>query len=263
MFREAGLDPDRPPRSIAELEEFNLKLVKHRPDGRLDKIGFLPEEPFWWDSMWGFWFGAKLWDGHHQVTANSPENVAAYRWVQTYPERFGADNLLTMRDGFGNFASPQSPFLCGRLAMELQGVWIYNYIKTYAPPDFEWGVAPFPTSDPDKLPGFGLVETDVLVVPNGAKHPQESFEFIRYVNSRKPMEKLCLGQLKFSPLRECSPDFLANHPNPHIKEFLALAQSPERAFRAATGHLDRIRQRHAQHRQPGLVGQGRSCRGPG
>ena len=230
LFREAGLDPDRPPQSIAQLEEFNLKLAKHRPDGRLDRIGFLPEEPGWWNAMWGYWYGADLWDGQSRVRLDSPENIAAYRWIQSYPERFGADNLLAFKDGFGNFASPQNAFLSGRLAMEIQGVWIYNYIKTYAAPDFEWGVAPFPSADPARLPGFGLLETDALVVPAGAKHPHESFEFIRYVNSQKVMEKLCLAQLKFSPLRVCSPDFVSKHPNPHIKEFIALAADPHARY---------------------------------
>ncbi len=227
MFRAAGLDPARPPRSIAELEEDNAKLARYRPDGRLESIGFLPEEPGWWNSMWGYWFGADLWDGKDRITIDSPGNVAAYRWVQSYPERFGADNLLAFRDGFGNFASPQNPFLSGRVAMEMQGVWIYNFIKTYAPADFEWGVAPFPSSDPEHAPAHGLVETDMLVIPAGAKHPHEAFDFLRYVNSQGPMEKLCLGQLKFSPLRECSADFLARHPNPYIKDFLALAKSPD------------------------------------
>ena len=213
LFRQAGLDPEKPPRSIAELEADNKKLAHYRPDGRLQSIGFLPEEPGWWNAMWGYWFGAKLWNGKSKITLDSPENLDAYRWVQSYPERFGADNLLAFRDGFGNFASPQNPFLTGRVAMELQGVWIYNFIKTYAPPDFEWGVAPFPSVDPERLPDVSLVETDLLVIPAGAKHPREAFEFMRYVNEQGPMEKLCLGQIKFSPLVDCSPDFLAHHPH--------------------------------------------------
>ena len=230
LFRAAGLDPERPPSSIAELEEFNLKLAKYRPDGRLEQIGFLPEEPGWWNSMWGFWFGGALWNGEKTMTANSPGNLAAYEWVESYPKRFGADNLLAFRDGFGNFASPQNPFLSGRVAMELQGVWIYKFIKTYAAADFEWGVAPLPTSDPEHLKDVTIVESDVLVIPAGAKHPKEAFEFLKYVNSQKPMEKLCLGQLKFSPLREFTPGFLENHPNPYIKDFLNLAKSPNAKY---------------------------------
>ena len=226
MFREAGLDPDKPPRSIAELEAFNEKLTRRSPSGRLETIGHLPEEPGWWSGLWGYWYGGSLWDGVSKITANSPENLAAYRWVQSYPERFGPDALLAMRDGFGNFASPQNPFFNGRVAMVLQGPWIYNFIKNYAPPDFEWGVAPFPSDDPEKLKNVTIAECDVLVIPAGAKHPREAFEFLRYVNSPGPMEKLCLGQRKFSPLRECSDEFFEKHPNPFIRTFLELAKSP-------------------------------------
>lgn len=226
LFRKAGLDPDRPPASIAELEQFNQKLAIRRPDGGLESIGFMPGDPPWWDSVWGYWFGASLWDGASRITADSPENIAAYRWIESYPQRFGAHNLAAFRDGFGAFASPANPFLCGRVAMVMQGVWIYEFIKKYAPAGFEWGAAPFPSADPARLPNVTLVESDELVIPHGARHPREAFDFIRYVNSQGPMEKLCLAQLKFPPLRDCSPEFLKNHPNPYISTFIALAKSP-------------------------------------
>lgn len=226
LFRAAGLDPERPPKSIAELDEYAQKLVKYRPDGGLESIGFIPGEPNWFDSMWGCWFGGELWDGEKTITADAPKVLAAYQWVESYPKRYGASQLLSFRDGFGNFASPQNAFFTGRVAMVLQGVWIHNFIKNYAPPDFEWGAAPFPTADPEKLPNVTIAGCDVLVIPAGASHPKEAFEFISYVNSQKVMEKLCMGQLKFTPLRDCSPEFLANHPNPYIKVFADLAKSP-------------------------------------
>ena len=226
MFREVGLDPERPPRSIAELEEFNAKLTRYRPDGRLQQMGFLPQTPAETGILWAYWFGARYWDGGSRMTLDGPENIAAERWLQSYPDRFGADNLLAFQDGFGNFASPQAPFFAGRTAMELQGVWSYNFIKVYAPADFEWGVAAFPSVDPERLPNVTTVECDVLAIPRGAKHPREAFEFLRYVNSQGPMEKLCMGQLKFSPLRKSSPDFVARHPNPYLAQYVALAKSP-------------------------------------
>ena len=226
LFREAGLDPNQPPRSIKELEEFNKKLEKRRPDGRLETIGFLPLEPDWYSTMYGFWFGGNLWDGKNSIAANSPENIAAYQWVESYPQRYGKDNLLAFRDGFGNFDSPENPFISGRVAMELQGAWIYTYIQEYAPPGFEWGVAAFPSNDPEHLKDVAIVESDVIAIPAGAKHPKEAFEFLRYLNTQKPMEKLCMGKLQFSPLKDCSPEFLRDHPNPYIKVFLDLAKSP-------------------------------------
>jgi len=180
--------------------------------------------------MWGYWFGGELWDGESALTANSPQNLAASEWMQSYPRRFGVDNILSFRDAFGNFASPQNAFFTERVAMVLQGVWMYNFIQNYAPPGFEWGVAPFPSIDPETLAAVTIVECDALVIPSGAPHPKEAFEFIRYVNSQGPMEKLCLGQRKFSPLRETSPAFIANHPNPYIEQFIELARSPDAKF---------------------------------
>lgn len=230
LFREAGLDPEKPPRSIAELEELNEKLLQRRSDGSIKVIGHLPLEPGWWATMWGYWFGGALWDGKNAITANSPENLAAYEWMQSYPKRFGVENILSFRDAFGNFASPQNAFFTERVAMVLQGVWMYNFIQNYAPPGFEWGVAPFSSVDPVTLQDVTIVECDALVIPSGARHPKEAFEFIRYVNSQGPMEKLCLGQRKFSPLRETSAEFIANHPNPYIEEFIALARSPNARY---------------------------------
>ena len=91
-------------------------------------------------------------------------------------------------------------------------------------------MAAFPSAEGDRLKDVTLVETDALVIPAGAKHPDEAFEFIRYVSSQKPMEKLCLGQRKFSPLRECSAEFFRRHPNPYIARFLELAKSPNAHF---------------------------------
>lgn len=224
MFREAGLDPEQPPRSLAEFEQFNEKLARRRPNGSLEAIGHLPLG--WWDELWGAWFGGKLWDGDRKITTASPENLAAYRWVESYPRRFGAHELAAFRDGLGNFASPQNPFFTGRVAMVLQGVWIYTFIKNYAPADFEWGVAAFPSADPERLRDVTVVESDAFVIPAGAKHPKEAFEFIRYLNSQGPMEKLCLGQRKFTPLRAVSAEFLHRHPNPYIAKFIELARSP-------------------------------------
>jgi ABC-type glycerol-3-phosphate transport system substrate-binding protein len=63
IFRENGLDPDRPPASIRELEQINDRLVRRDAQGRLQSIGHLPSEPGWWPAIWGWWFGGDLWDG--------------------------------------------------------------------------------------------------------------------------------------------------------------------------------------------------------
>ena len=62
MFEEAGLDPDKPPTTIAELDEYAEKLTQSN-DGKIDRLGFIP----WIDAgddslLWGWVFGANFFD---------------------------------------------------------------------------------------------------------------------------------------------------------------------------------------------------------
>lgn len=230
MFRAAGLDPDRPPRTIEEMDAYALKMYRRDSRGRIVTAGFMPAEPGWWNWGWGYYFGGRLWDGGSHITANSRENVRAFTWVQSYAKRFGAKDLDSFRSGFGNFSSPQNAFLLSQVAMELQGVWMYNFISMYAP-KLEWAAAPFPyPADRPDLAGTTYVDEDVLVIPRGAKHPNEAFEFIKFVQSQKGMELLCMGQRKHSPLAKVSPEFWAKHPNPYVKLFADLARGKNTVF---------------------------------
>lgn len=226
IFREAGLDPEKPPTSLAELEAMNDALLIKEPDGRIMRIGHTPQEPGWWNPLWVYWFGGRLDEAPDLPVVDTPAVRATFDWLQSYPKRFGGQALQALRNGFGNFASPQNSFFTGRVAMTLQGPWLFNFIAQYAPKDFEWGVAPFPSVDPEKFPNVTIAECDVLVIPKGSKHVKEAFRFLQYVSSQAVLEKLCLGQRKFSPLREVSADFYARHPNPRIKVFVDLAWSP-------------------------------------
>lgn len=247
LFREAGLDPDQPPTSLAELEAMNDRLTvvkiqrneqwqevryteltdKEKADQEftLVRLGHSPQSPGWWLELWGYWFGSDFWDGDRALTATHSGNVAAMEWLESYAERFGVDNLREFKASEGASASAQNPFLSGKVAMVLDGVWTYNFIDKYAP-HLDWDAAPFPAQDVKARPAVTVVETETLVIPKGARHPQEAFEFIQYVNRPEVMEKLNLAQKKFSPLKKVSEAFYQQHPNPRIKTFVQLAQSP-------------------------------------
>jgi len=223
LFRAAGLDPEKPPRSIAELDEFAKQLTRV-DGGRIVQAGFLPSDPTWWAFFWPYFFHGRLWDGDARITLSEPENVRAFTWVQSYAKQHGVLALQNLSATFGNSASAQDPFLSGKLAMVLQGVWLGNYAATFAP-DLEWGAAPFPSLN-EGDPPVAYVDADMLIIPRGSAHPREAFEFIRYVSEQANTERLCLLQRKNSPLREVSADFFARHKNPYIAMFQALPSSP-------------------------------------
>ncbi|MDP3072905.1 MAG: ABC transporter substrate-binding protein [Opitutaceae bacterium] len=235
LFREVGLDPERPPRTLAELDEFSRRLAKRDPaTGAILRLGFLPQEPDWWPWLYCAWFGGQLFDGRAVTLGTDPRNLAAMRWVAGYTRDAGLASVTTFASGFGKYGTPQTAFLNGKIAMMFQGVWFNNFIQKFRP-GLDYGVAPFPAAQAG-VEDFTLAEADVLVIPRGARHADGAWEFIKFVNSHNAhaqnrselqgMELLCFLQQKNSPLRDWSPFFTQHHPHPHIAEFRRLSASP-------------------------------------
>ena len=251
LFKVAGLDPEKPPKTLRELDEMVEKLTivslyrngkeiqltylelteKEKADKNFQivQLGHNPFVPGWWVAYWPFWFNGKLWDGKDKITAYTSQNVEAFRWIQSYSKKYGLKNMQSFSSSFGNFSSPQSPFLSGRVAMVIQGVWMYNFIDKYAP-QLEWGAAPFPSVVQQTDNPVTLAECDVFVIPKGAEHVKEAFEFICFASGQEEMEKLCMNQRKFPPFQNVSDDFVSNHPNPQIQMFMDLAMSSNAGF---------------------------------
>jgi multiple sugar transport system substrate-binding protein len=79
------------------------------------------------------------------------------------------------------------------------------------------------------------VDSDVLVIPRGARHPNEAFEFIKYVQRQDVMEKLCLLHQKNSPLAHITDHFWQVHKNPWIRLFDTLARGKNAQIPARMG----------------------------
>ena len=239
LFREAGLDPNRPPRTIAEFDDYAAKLTRRGPDGKLSQLGFTlsPAMLGWWHWPWPYFFNGRLWDGEH-FTLDTVAGRAAFRWIVDNRRRMGAvglstseatdkainDSLLNFEGGAGTIEGPSNPFLCEKLAMVYQGPWLANWAMKYAP-TLEFGVARFPSVDEQHK--FVFASTDVFVIPHGSPHPREAMAFLAWLMRRDVMEELCQLHGKGSPFAQPGPRFYDTHPNPYIRTFDALADSPE------------------------------------
>ena len=250
-LRAAGLDPARPPRTLEELDRYAAALDETEilPNGfkRLKRSGFLPTEPGWYLSFFGYWFGAPIYDAQtDRILLTDPRMVRALDWVRGYSLRLGKDSLGEFRSGFGSFNSTQNPFIAQTVAMELQGPWMTNQFEKFRPAmnhakvprsqegamtarqrqeNCEYGVAPFPAAV-GGASGTTFANFDVLMIPRGAKHKKEAFAFIAFVNSQKETEKLNVLNCQNSPRRVVSQQFLDTHPNPYIDVFERLMAGP-------------------------------------
>jgi multiple sugar transport system substrate-binding protein len=218
---------DHPPQTIAELDQFAQSIDTIDSSGRIDVAGFLPLEPGWYQAYYCIWFGGSWWDDvNKRFTFADPNVVRAYEWVQSYSKRLGATAESGFRTGLGNFDSPQNAFLAGKVAMEQQGTFLANFIEKQKPSMAgHWAAAAFPSVDPN-LKDVTYCNCDVLVIPRGAAHKREAFEFIAFLHRQDEMEKLASSHCKISPLAAVSEDFFVHHRNPYIRTFDALAASP-------------------------------------
>lgn len=230
-LRVRAVDPDRAPRTIAGLDAAHGVLTRTRPDGTLERAGFLHMEPGWWSWIWGYFFGGSLYDpAADRALAASPEFVRAYEWVQGYPRAMGLERVEKFRSGFGPYGTPQSAFLTGEVAMVVQGPWMANLINAFAP-DLDYGVAPVPVGQGlyDEAAPITCIDTDVLMIPRGARNPEASMEFIAFTQRPENVEALATAHCKGSPMAAVSEGFLARHPNRGVRLHTTLASSP-RAF---------------------------------
>jgi multiple sugar transport system substrate-binding protein len=211
------------------------------------RAGFIPLEPNWFINHICIWFGGSIWDAQeHRFRFSDPNVVRAYEWIAGYSRRLGQDALTTFQSGFGNFDSPQNAFIAGQVVMQQQGPWMANFIgqlkpsmsqvlwtreqEMTRPPDqrpmnYEWAVEAFPSAVPG-LEDVTYCGFDVMTIPRGARHKREAFEFIAYVNRQDVIEKLNKLHCKNSPLANVSEEFLNSHPNPYVRVFERLANSP-------------------------------------
>ena len=216
--------PEGFPKTLEGLDKLVDRISKKDAKGNVELAGFIPTESF------GTWamiclFGGKLVDGG-RITIDSPENRRAFKWFASYGKRYGNREMQSFESGFGNFSSAENPFMSGKLAVVMQGVWMSNFIRLYNDKLDWYAVAMPPPADRADCAGANALNLNTLMIPRGAKHPREAFEFMRFVQRQDVMENLCMAQRCNSPLAQVSERFFERHPNRFIRLFDGLARSP-------------------------------------
>jgi multiple sugar transport system substrate-binding protein len=120
LFKEAGLDPEKPPETWEQLGEYAVKLT----DSSKNQYGYgVTKDDAQAALIWGN--GGEFWDIEAKKSLlNSEQNIKSYEWLQdlvvnkkvspkgaTGPD---LDNLLTS----------------GKLAMYINGPWLINGLKS-------------------------------------------------------------------------------------------------------------------------------------
>lgn len=181
-FREAGLDPNKAPRTWAELEQYAAKLTK-REGNNLQRVGFHPALGTGGLQMWAQNAGADLFDAKNETAiVNSPTVVRTLQWMADWSKKYGGNPTFnSFRAGFGSGGGPTDPFPSGKVSMIIANGGPYSTELARNAPNVEYGMAPVPTPNGKLNANSSAGTAFTIEIPRGCKNPQAAFEFARYM----------------------------------------------------------------------------------
>lgn len=182
IFKEAGLNPERPPQNAQELLQMAEQLTSRDADKRITRWGYLPHSDQAWIYTYGFaWKGQFQDEATKRITTAHPNIVQSMHWLQNYANSFGVENLDAFDEACArsDCSGGNDAFWTGKAAMVVSGSWKVAQAKLYTP-DGEYGVAPFPGPN-GPAPDASWAGGWCWVMPKGTKYPEEAWKAINHI----------------------------------------------------------------------------------
>jgi len=214
LFREAGLDPERPPRTWDEVSAFNDKLARRDGTGRIIQMGFIPNYGNLMTSILMAWeLGAQfLSEDGKTVHLDNPAAVKGLEWTVKFYEAYPQKDIAAFMAGFG-FAD-QHGFISGKVAMMVLDSSFPDQIRLYRP-SLDYGIALIPTFEGS--PTASASGSWWLAIPRGAKNPEAAWQFMKHaVSTPTQLKEVAMTEESLFPASR----FAAHDP--------AFKNSPER-----------------------------------
>ena len=178
MFSNAGLDPDRPPKSWQEFVDYAKKLTKDLDgDGKPEQYGFAMQITPWWSMPFLFSFGG---------------NVLDEKTMQCKLNESGAINALKFQVGLSvehkveggawrsGAITPAMGFKNKIYAMILNGPW---NLKSFRDADLQFEVGLIPGNASLGIRSKTNVGGNANVIFKSTKSPKLAMKFLRYLSS--------------------------------------------------------------------------------
>lgn len=260
-FREAGLDPEKPPKTWAELADYAEKLTKMNGD-LIDRIGFSPAlgNMYLWTLAWTN--GGDFWDDNLKPTFTKSENIEALQWMAEVQKKYGNRAFSAFQSQAGSLG--YNPFIGEKVAMIVDNNTLYGDILRNNP-NLEFGVAPIPyqASPASWSAGFSL---EIIDNKNEAKK-DAAWELMKYLLDKDvqikmhkvsrglysnisavsdpqfmndPVWETMVGIMEHTRFREYVPGSpaWANHIQPQVEAVLLGEMTPEDALKKAQGLVE-------------------------
>ena len=188
LFKEAGLDPENPPATWAELEDAAVKLTK--TNGNVIDQAALnictncvqgPEDPY---NEWLSRNGGSIVNVAGEVVFDTDRGVETMEWMKSFMDNTagGYDNFVKQ---YGeNFTDLRPAFYAGKLAMLMDGSYFLDILRNEAPEmEAKVGVTLLPVNgdNPDALQRYNTYGVPGYAIPAGSKNPDAAWEVLKYI----------------------------------------------------------------------------------
>ncbi|QIA27718.1 ABC transporter substrate-binding protein [Thermaerobacter sp. PB12/4term] len=173
LFRQAGLDPDRPPATWEEVREY-ARIIKEKTGA----YGFYMQQPpdFWIEQALIESNGARLLiseNGKRETGIGSPEAIEAFRLY--------ADMVLKDKTALhAKWEEGNQAFAAGRVGILITTIAKRSYFEENS--TFDLRTAKFPTfgSKPRRVPAGGNA---LFILAQDPRQQEAAWEFIKYMVS--------------------------------------------------------------------------------
>jgi multiple sugar transport system substrate-binding protein len=226
MFQKAGITS--PPRTFTQLTQDAEKLTQFNPDGSIKVAGFVPTSTFYenpaahYAPLWN-----AQWDENGKSSLSTDPHWAAYmRWEKQLIDFYGASKLARFLSKAGEEFSPSNDFETGKIAMEIDGEWRVQFIKSDGA-KIVYGTAPMPV-DPSQpnLYGGGYTTGNTIGIPKGAAHPAAAWLLAKYLAfNTGAIEKFANGLGNIPTIKSALSDPTLTS-NPQFDTFLKIFANP-------------------------------------
>ncbi|PTX16133.1 carbohydrate ABC transporter substrate-binding protein, CUT1 family [Halanaerobium congolense] len=231
-FEEAGLDPNRPPQTFAELKEYARKLTIKNDDGTVERYGFTLGIVGWFVEQMVANQDATLVNNDNgrsaRATASNLNEEAAVRFVKLWKEM--VDEGIMLNPGRGWDGANQA-FSSGRAAMLIESTSsVAGFTENAEAAGFELGTGFLPRPAAANRGGVIIGGASLWTI---ADHPEEelkaTWEFLKWL-SEEEQQVYWFENTGYFPVtkaaveREMNNKFFAENPN-YLTAFLQLLLS--------------------------------------
>lgn len=188
MFKAAGLDPEKPPQTWEELYSYSKKLTLDKNnDGKFEQVGFfVPVFPSSGSrNGWMVWqYRPFIWQaGGEIIEADQSkvlfDNEAGVKALTLWQKLFKEQKLSSFTSDY------DMAFVSKQLAMAMDGPWSLPRYKELMK-NLNWSFAPLPAGPSQKAT---IVGGEYLAIFKESKHPDEAWEFVKWITSPETQAK--------------------------------------------------------------------------